>query len=356
MSSSSEKEEDSDDYQTQSSQRSQRATQNQSQKTQKRGTGTKRKRKEDDDIELTDDIQEKLVVDLVRYIMCLDSAKLPIKRVDINAKVLSDYKKYANQIFELAAEQIFQIFRMKLVEVETRQRVYILQNYFSPIELDEFINVKTDSQRTEYIILLSVLSLIELSNGRIDLEALLEALYKMGLNKLEHRDRTDLSDKWWENLVKNTFVKQLYLEKEKDPGKGKEITYIVSGYRSKIEIGRLHVNKYISKCFGEEMDEIRAKEIENEIADSEAEFVQSQSSQQTQVQSQSQTIRGRGANNNHNPQNSQVQSQSQDPTPRGRGRGMPSQQQSPQPMRHKNNNQQSSQNSQNLISKKSKRG
>lgn len=58
---------------------------------------------------------------------------------------------------------------------------------------------------------MSTLSLIEISNGRIDIDKALESLEKMGLEKLEHKDKNEKNEKYWESLVRNDFQKQLYV-------------------------------------------------------------------------------------------------------------------------------------------------
>jgi hypothetical protein len=282
-------ESEADEYQTQSTQK-----------------GGKRSKQGDDDLQ--EDIRDNLVADVVRFILSKDSSKLPIKKTDISTKIMKDYKKYTANVMEMAQERLSNVFGMTLVEVDAKTKgTYILTSPFSPTEIDEFINTKSVSQETESIVLMSTLSLIELSNGKIDIEKALEALGKMGLDKLEYKDKIK-HEKYWEHLVRTNFQKQLYIRSVKESGQGRDITFIFTGFRTNHEIGRINVNKYIAKLFGEEMDDIRLKEIENEEADKEIELQHAKQSTQTQsrgrnaTQSQSQTPqRGR--------KQSQVQSQ-----------------------------------------------
>jgi len=207
----------------------------------------------------------------------------------------------------LAQQRLIDVFGMELVEVDAKTKgTYILTSPFSPIQLDEFINTKSVSQETESIVLMATLSLIEISNGRIDIDKALEALGNMGLEKLEYKDKRH--EKYWENLVRHHFQKQLYIKSTKESGQGRDITYISSGFRTSIEIGRININKHIAKLNGDEMDEIRLKEIENEEADREKEEELARTQQQTQ-HTQS---RGRQATQSQTPTQTQKRKQTQD--------------------------------------------
>jgi hypothetical protein len=254
----------------------------QSQQTQ-RGRANKRKAKEDDDDEeegvqsqrahtqINEDIKIGLVADVVRFILCKDSTKQIIRKTDIQSKVISNYKKHFTEIMEAAQRQIFDTFGMQMIEVENKKGQYIMVNTLFPSELEEFIEIKTDSQKTEFILLMNLLSFIELSNGKIEVERAIDGISKVKIGHLEHKDKAP-TDKWWENLIP-VLCKQLYIEKikEKSPH-GKDSEYFIAGFRSKTEIGRMNINKFIAKSFGEELDDIRAKEIEDELLEEQEEM------------------------------------------------------------------------------------
>jgi hypothetical protein len=336
---SSEESEDGEEYQTQSTQK-----------------GRRPKLAE----ELQEDIRNNLVADVVRFILSKDSAKLPIKKAEISTKIVKDYKKYTPNILELAQERLNDVFGMTFVEVDAKTKgTYILTSPFSPNELDEFVNTKSTSQETESIVLMSTLSLIEISNGRIDIEKALEALGKMGLEKLEYKDKNEKNEKYWENLVRHHFQKILYLKSFKESGQGRDITFISAGFRTRVEIGRININKYIAKLFGDEMDDIRLKEIETEEADKEREQEHPKVQTQTQsragkqsTQSQTPTQRGRKPTQAQ----SQVQSQSQTPTQKRRQSQVQSQVASQSSQASQSQSQSQSQSNRGSATKKARRG
>jgi hypothetical protein len=83
-------------------------------------------------------------------------------------------------------------------------------NEFSPSEIEEFIQVKTPSQKSEYILLITLLSLLEISHGKLDTEKAIEGMKKIGFHHLEHKDKTDKDD-WWVDIIKKDFKSQLYV-------------------------------------------------------------------------------------------------------------------------------------------------
>jgi len=295
---SSSESEDAEEYQTQSTQKGRR----------------KPKLIEDD---LQEDIRNNLVADVVRFILSKDSAKLPIKKADISTKIVKDYKKYTANILEMAQQRLSDVFGMALVEVDAKTKgTYILTSPFSPTELDEFISTRSVSQETESIVLMSTLSLIEISNvGRIDIDKALEALGKMGLEKLEYKEKNEKNEKYWEHLVRTHFQKQLYIKSTKESGQGKDITFISAGFRTSVEIGRININKYIAKLFGDEMDDIRLKEIENEEADKEREQELARAQTQTQPRASKQATQSQTPTQRRKQTQAQSQAQSQIQTP-----------------------------------------
>jgi hypothetical protein len=88
--------------------------------------------------------------------------------------------------------------------------VYILTSEFAPSEIEEFTTVKTTSQKTEYILLMSLLALIEISNGKLDTEKAIDAMRRIGFHHLEHKHKSEKED-WWVDIVKKDFPRQLYV-------------------------------------------------------------------------------------------------------------------------------------------------
>jgi hypothetical protein len=61
--------------------------------------------------------RDKLVGDLVRYALFMNTKKLPLKREDINKNIMKEHKGALNQVLELAKKKLKAIFGFELVEV-----------------------------------------------------------------------------------------------------------------------------------------------------------------------------------------------------------------------------------------------
>lgn len=108
-----------------------------------------------------------------------------------------------------------------------------------------------------------VLSIIHLNNNVVEQETLFSLLSHVGLDTKEMCD--DIPN--WVELVEKTFVKQLYLEKEKIPdcvdSNGGEVYEYRIGPRSKIEFPTVNIVKFIAQVFGETLTDIQLKEAED---------------------------------------------------------------------------------------------
>lgn len=102
------------------------------------------------------------------------------------------------------------IVKLKVLPFSFVEHVYILVSDFAPSDIEEFTSVKTDSQKTEYTILMSLLAMIEISNGKLDTEQALDGLRKIGFHNCEHKHKINDKDDWWIDIVKKDFMRQLY--------------------------------------------------------------------------------------------------------------------------------------------------
>eukprot|EP00795_Rhopilema_esculentum_P002415 gene2415-18064_t len=72
---------------------------------------------------------QRKVSELVRYMLCQDKKKLPIKRPDINRNVLKEHVRCFQPIFEKAKEFLLNIFGIDVVESEVgKTKSYFLVN------------------------------------------------------------------------------------------------------------------------------------------------------------------------------------------------------------------------------------
>jgi hypothetical protein len=101
--------------------------------TPKRKKTSKKKEEEDEDHEpsqskgrgkknqLDKTEQDKMVSDLVRFILFMDSQKKPIKRADMTKQVFKDHKNISTQMIELAKTRLKDAFGYELVELSAKK-------------------------------------------------------------------------------------------------------------------------------------------------------------------------------------------------------------------------------------------
>jgi len=222
--------------------------------------------------------RDKLVSDLMRYVLFLDHNKTPIKREDINKNVLNEHKYLTSSLIKIAQKKFKYIFGYDFVEVpnklsskrkEQTSGVYILRNALAnEISINENANDGNNNnnismkrneiipwnprEKSEMNLLMVILAIISLSNDVIESDTLWEYLDRLGLK----RDQRHPTFDEWEKLVEQKFVKEQYLDRKKVTNSTQNETSIEyrMGPRTLMEIGKKNIITWISKIFGEEPD------------------------------------------------------------------------------------------------------
>lgn len=126
-----------------------------------------------------------------------------------------------------------------------------------------------DPQAPTLGLLMVIVSILHLNNNVIEQETLFQLLSNLGLDPREECD--DIPN--WVDLIEKTFVRQLYLEKDKIADRvdsnGGEVYEYRMGPRSKIEFSTVNIVKFIAMVFGEELSDIQLKEAEDQDKDME---------------------------------------------------------------------------------------
>jgi len=249
--------------------------------------------------ELSPEAKEKLIGDLMRFFLFKDCQKHPVRRAEINAKVLGDHKgqNLAGYLLAEAKERFAHLFGFDLVEVPkitAKQKqgppqssgVYILINKLSPEER-KLLELHA---RPEFALLMVVLSLIQLNSGTIDSDVLYRYLSQLGLD-----DRDDKSDHFthsgnsWRKALA-TFERELYLRKKKSNkanASGEPIYEYTMGQRSLVEITPAQILGFIAQIFGDEVDPIHEKQLLAESQTYESENDSSSSESESESESDS---------------------------------------------------------------------
>eukprot|EP01089_Gocevia_fonbrunei_P013475 TRINITY_DN3464_c0_g1_i1.p1 TRINITY_DN3464_c0_g1~~TRINITY_DN3464_c0_g1_i1.p1 ORF type:complete len:340 (-),score=84.58 TRINITY_DN3464_c0_g1_i1:21-1040(-) len=227
---------------------------------------------------LSKEEKEKLVGELMRLTLFLDHNKLPLKRADINQKVLKEYKGLSSYVLEESQKRFKEIFGYELKEIPrveasvtskgkggkktTRTNkasgIYVLQNLLTAGERQK----TQDPQKPEETgLLLVLLSLIYLNDDRLDSDTL-ESYFKIFdiYLETEHPVFGDVKK------LLDTYVKQYYLFRTKtetiSSKTGRALYEYKLGGRAHVEIQKKELLRFIAGMFGEELDSMMEKEIE----------------------------------------------------------------------------------------------
>ncbi|KAJ3166947.1 hypothetical protein HDU88_003036 [Geranomyces variabilis] len=195
---------------------------------------------------------ERRVKDVVRLALASEHRRQPLKRDEINKKVLKDNTRAFAKVFEGAQKRLQNTFGMELVEMATREkrqpanvagrraaaaaapkqgsRSYILRSTLSPDDREAAIN--WGESEPSMVLLCIILGIIHVSGRKIEEVFLLGHLKRLGLRRggPRHEKFPPIDD------VLADFVKHAYLDRVKI-ATAEEDTYEYSwGPRAKIEL------------------------------------------------------------------------------------------------------------------------
>jgi len=151
---------------------------------------------------ISDQEKEKLVGDLMRYILFLDRQKLPLRKDDIASKITKEYKgkDLTNSILKAAQEKFKTIFGFELIEVpkitkprgsdrraarnvtnkSESSKIYVLKN----IMHDKALNiVNTEDKEPKMGLIMLILSLIFVNNNSLPEDIMWHLLSTLGISK-----------------------------------------------------------------------------------------------------------------------------------------------------------------------------
>ncbi|KAL1797194.1 hypothetical protein ACET3X_003800 [Alternaria dauci] len=249
-------------------------------------TQTHRRRRDDtpeddEDVDMDEAMDQgsgsvgQLAKGLVRYALSCEHSRKPIKRQDINEKVLGSYTRLFKDVFVEANSQLMDVFGMQFVELPRAEKVtlrqkraaaasdsqskttsiWVLQTvlpeqYRIPEIIGPSRSTEQDmNQEDSYVGLYTmVMALITIHGGLIPEGKLDRALRRMNADQTTP---VGTKDKTLANMIKDG-----YIVKVKDtPNGGEETIDYIVGPRGKIEVGRDGVAQLIRRMFGSSEDE-----------------------------------------------------------------------------------------------------
>ncbi|ORY03619.1 MAGE-domain-containing protein [Basidiobolus meristosporus CBS 931.73] len=223
---------------------------------------------------------ERKVKDVVRLALCTEFRKAPLKREDINRRVLHEHSRIFHLVFDKAQEKLRETFGMELVELPNKEKfnnggrkgkdkqatkAYILRNIL-PVQ-EGFINWGKD--RKQMGLIMVILSLILVNNRVLSDDQLKHSLRRLSICEgVEHAEFGDI-----DQLV-TQFIKQGYLDKSQVnhvdfSSQSNEIpSYEYRwGPRAKVELTEINVLNFITEIFGKKGDPHMLSALEKTIGE-----------------------------------------------------------------------------------------
>ncbi|KAK9766099.1 hypothetical protein K7432_005062 [Basidiobolus ranarum] len=220
------------------------------------------------------------VKDVVRLALCTEFRKVPLKREDINRRVLHEHSRIFHLVFDKAQEKLRETFGMELVELPSKEKFinggrkgkdkqatksYILRNIL-PVE-EGFIDWGQDKKHIGLIMV--ILSLILVNNRVLSDDQLKHFLRRLSIREgVEHSEFGDI-----DQLI-SQFIKQGYLDKSQAnivdvSSQSNEVALFEYrwGPRSKVEIAEINVLNFITEVFGKKGDSLMLKALEKTIGE-----------------------------------------------------------------------------------------
>ncbi|PSN68096.1 MAGE-domain-containing protein [Corynespora cassiicola Philippines] len=246
-------------------------------------TQTQRARRQEESPEVEDELDKEeqdqgsggltqLSKALVRYALACEYSRTPIRRQDVNNKVLGANSRAFKQVFDSANGQLMEVFGMRMAELPVKEKVTIRQKraaagsesqnkssnqwvlqstlpkeYRTP----EFLappRIPTADHEAAYVGLYTmIIALISLGGGQLQESKLERYLKRMNAEQTTPVDKTT-------DLLKR-MAREGYLHKVNDSSSGEELTSYMVGPRGKVEVGEEGVANFVRAMYGESAEE-----------------------------------------------------------------------------------------------------
>uniref|UniRef100_A0A3B5JZ53 Necdin-like 2 n=1 Tax=Takifugu rubripes TaxID=31033 RepID=A0A3B5JZ53_TAKRU len=146
-------------------------------------------------------VERKVTAEVVQFILVKDQKKFPIRRADLIRVVLKEYKNIYPEVMKRAARTFEQVFGLRLMEIDPKNHLYILQNNLEPVGAASPVISKTG-------LLWVILSVIFMKGGVVRESVIWNILKKLRVQPGEKHSEFGEVKK----VVTEEFVRQRYLE------------------------------------------------------------------------------------------------------------------------------------------------
>lgn len=178
--------------------------------------------------------------EVVQYFLVKDQKKIPIRRADIVKNVVKEYRTIYPELIKRAAQTFDKVFGLKLVEIDTKNHLYILVNKLEAAAEDPPISNPTNPKMG---LLFVILSVVFMKGGVVRENLVWNTLKKLRVDPGEKHDEFGDVKK----VVTDEFVRQRYLEYVRIPHTEPVEHEFKWGQRAEIEVSKSRILEFMGE-------------------------------------------------------------------------------------------------------------
>lgn len=183
---------------------------------------------------------DRKTAEVVQYFLVRDQKKIPIRRADIVKHVVKEYRNIYPEIMRRAARTFDQVFGLKMVEIDTKNHLYILINKLELVERASPIKSPTNPKMG---LLFVILSVIFMKGGAVRENLIWSTLRKLRVDPGEkHEEFGDVK-----KVVTDEFVRQRYLEYVRIPHTEPVEHEFRWGQRAEVEVSKPKILEFMGE-------------------------------------------------------------------------------------------------------------
>ncbi|XP_031169849.1 necdin-like 2 isoform X1 [Sander lucioperca] len=177
--------------------------------------------------------------EVVQFFLVRDQKKIPVRRADLVKHVLKDYRNIYPEIMKRAARTFDQVFGLKIVEIDSKNHMYILVNKLETAEAPPI----TSPTNPKTGLLFVVLSLIFMKGGAVRENLIWNTLKKLRVDAGEkHEEFGDVK-----KAITDEFVRQRYLEYVRIPHTEPVEFEFRWGQRAEVEVSKVKILEFMGE-------------------------------------------------------------------------------------------------------------
>lgn len=183
--------------------------------------------------------------EVVQYFLIKDQKKIPIRRAGIVKDVLREYRNIYPEIMKRVERTFEQVFGLKVVEIDTKNHIYILINKLQTVE-GAPLSMCPSTPKTG--LLFVTLGIIFMKGGVVKESLLWNTLKKLRVDPGEkHEDFGDVK-----KVMMDEFVRQRYLEYVRIPHTEPAEFEFHWGQRADIEVSKVKLLEFMGQLHDQE--------------------------------------------------------------------------------------------------------